>query len=344
VVDLAWGSSLRNDCARISRVVASGSKLLVTCSEPITPAGGEAWEVWRVTAAGELDPTFGELGDGIAFVPTVNEVDVAPLPGGGFLALGYAAAPPSRTSVTPLVAFVFSAAGRLTKTTEITIPVEPLSDAFDGWRVTARLLPTATGAVAVEELESSRDGFEVGTTRLQHFDAAGAVVDDLPFTGPSSGDVVGSEFVWSFAPLPGGRTALAGQSRTVDLSVPLETRGTFLRVLRPDGSPDPGFGTGGSVPLALSAVGARQPLTVVATNGSRFLVVAGQRGGAAVLERYDAGTGVLDPTFGDGGHAGVTLKTVDALATRAGIDQLYLRGTNAADRPAVARVWDQTVP
>jgi hypothetical protein len=345
-VDEAWGASLPNDCRRISRVVAWGAALLVTCSHLVSPTEGERWQIWKVAGAGQLDPSFGG-GDGIVDLPaTLDQVDVAPLPSGGFLALGHTRSTPQLDSVAPLEAIVFGATGTVTSSAQVDVPVQPLPDVFDGWRLGGRLVPTSSGATSVQELEATHESvqLEVGTSRVQHFGADGAAIDDPPFSGPSSGSQIGSEFFWGVAALPDGRTALAGESYLADLDNRLVVRDFFLRVLRPDGSPDPGFGAGGTVPLR-APTSVLNPRALVATNEGRHLVVGGHdSAGVAMLSRYDATTGTLDSTFADGGRAGVTISSIESFAPRAGGDQLYLGGTDGQGRPAVALVWNQVIP
>ena len=350
VVDEAWGSTLPNDCRNSSGAVATGTSVLFTCSH-LPASGPQVWQVWRVTAAGALDPTFGG-GDGIVDVPsTINELEVAALPNGGYLGLGYADIPLSRTSVMPLIAIVFSAGGAVVSTTQIDIPVTPVSDIFDGWHISTRLASTPNGVSAFERLSAviPSNSLEGVTVRVQHFDTNGAIVDAPAFTGPPigggpTGPTVAQYTIPGFVSLGDGRVASIGTVLLADFQT--NPRVSFLQVIGVNGSLDPQFGAGGIVRLLLADGSRLEPQTLVATNGGRFIVVAGvpAAGGAPLVARYDAHTGSLDPKYGDGGRAGVALAHVDAAELRAGIDQLYLGGTDTAGRPTVARIWNHITP
>jgi hypothetical protein len=131
----------------------------------------------------------------------------------------------------------------------------------------------------------------------------------------------------------------------VDLQNQTEVHLTLLTMTRPDGSADPAFGNGGVVPLVLADGGRFRPTGLAVANGGRTLVVAGvPQNGPPLLARYDATTGALDPTFADGGRGGVTIAGIEALVARPDVDQLYVGGSDAAGRPAVARIWNQLIP
>jgi hypothetical protein len=346
VVDEQWGAELPDECARIDRAVASGTTILVSCQHA-GPTGPLAWQLWRVTETGRLDAAFGG-GDGIADVPAeLAEFDVAPLPGGGALGLGRESLPLSTTSVAPLVAIVYSPEGTVTRTTELAIPLPlPLvPGGFEGWQIDARVVPTSTGVVALEALSLVPDGAVfVNVWRLQHFDATGAVVDDLAFTNSaSSGNNVGSDDFADHVGLSDGRTALALRRHTIDITTGASNSFALLIVLGADGSPDPGFGSSGRLLLTGRAGGDLFPSALLATNGNRYLVVAGSFGDA-LLQRYDARTGARDLTFGESGNAGVVLRSVDALAARSrDHEQVYIGGIDHQGRPAVARIWNGVV-
>ncbi len=347
VVDAAWGSTLPNTCRRTGRAVATGTSVLLACSHLTPPRGPEVWQVWRVTAAGALDPTFGG-GDGIVDIPSdLNQIDIAALPNGGFLGVGHAETVPSLTSVPPLVAVVYSRTGTVLSSTQITIPVDPLPDVFDGWRLGAALFRTPNGVAAAEAITArlTTNGFEAGLTRVQHFDANGMATDAPAFAAPTSGSGIGSEHIVGIAALSNGRTAIASTTTLVNVDAHSISTDSSLRMTRADGSPDPGFGFGGTVTLQLPAGGRFRPEAVVVTTGCRFILVAGSppRGGP-IVARYDGRTGALDPTFGDHGAFPVFLAQVAAGVPRGDADQVYFGGFDTAGRPAVTRVWNQTTP
>jgi hypothetical protein len=346
VVASDWGASLPTDCRRISRAVSSGTSILMTCS-PVPTSGQETWQLWRVTEAGELDPSFGG-GDGIVDVPAaLQSFDVAPLPGGRALGLGRAAQLQSPTAVTPLVAIVYSATGAVVSTSELPIPL-PIPQLPSGftWGIAAFVTPTPTGVAAVETLAALSGSFNPNVWRVQHFDVQGAVLDDPTFShGGSSGSAVGSDQVIGLVGLRDGRTAVAYRRQIVDVEAHFASTFYALSMFLPTGGFDPRFGTGGSRELTDPQGGTLDATSLSATNGDRFLVVAGRANGVAEVVRYDATTGALDPTFGNDGHAGTTIRTIDAVASRLGdFDQLYLGGQDHEGRPAVARMWNQLAP
>ncbi len=352
VVDPTWGSTLPTGCHDTSGAIATGTSVLFTCSH--LPANGpQVWQVWRVTAAGVLDPAFGG-GNGIVDLPsTINELEIAALPNGGYLGLGYATLPPSRTSVAPLIAMALSSAGAMVSTTQIDIPIPVIESPINfEWHIATRLVSVPAGVAALERRSAviPSNGLEDVTTRVQHFDADGAVVDSPVFIGPPLASLPNADTV-GFYPIPGfvslgdGRTATIA-TVTYVLSQAPDPRVSFVQVLGANGSPDLQFGNGGVLVLVLADGGRLDPTALVSTNGGRFLVVAGApaNGGAPLVARYDAHTGTLDPTYGNGGRAGVVLAHVDVAEARTGIDQLYLGGTDSAARPAVARIWNHIKP
>jgi hypothetical protein len=352
VVDQAWGSTLPNNCLSTSGAVAAGTSVLFSCSH-LPATGPQVWQVWRVTAGGVLDPTFGG-GDGIADLPsTINEVEIAALPSGRYLGLGYQTVPASATSLVPLIAVVLSPTGAILSTTQIDIPLIPnQSPVTFLWHVGVRLVATPTGVAALERRSAviPTNGIEDVWTRVQHFDVNGAIADTPEFVGPPinndpRGGPAALYAIPGYTSLGDGRVATASRVLFADFQ-PFPTIVSFLQVIRADGSPDPGFGDAGIVRLTLADGSRLEPQTLVATNGGRYLVVAGasENGGAPLVARYDSHTGALDPTYGNGGRAGVVLAQVDVAAARAGIDQLYLGGTDSAGRPSVARIWNHLTP
>jgi hypothetical protein len=344
VVDPSWGSSLPNTCRRTTRAIATGTSLLVTCSRLILPSGPEVWQVWRVTSAGHLDPTFGG-GDGIIDVlSTVNEFDIVPLPNGGYLGLGHQFTALSTSSVPPLVKIVYSASGTALSSTEIAIPVPALPVEAEGWRLGFRLSASATGVSVVESVTAriTANAFDIGMWRVQRFDANGATVATPPLVGPTGGAIVGNDVITGLVALRDGRTAVVGTRTAVNLQVERLSTDSFLWLVGPDGSHDP---LSNGVPLLLANGGRLDPVAIAATNNERFLVVAGAPpAGAPLVARYDAVSGTLDPGFGNGGRARVALARASAVVTRSGLDQLYLGGADAQGRPAVARIWNHITP
>lgn len=169
VVDEAWGSTLPNDCRNTSGAIATGTSVLFTCSH-LPTSGPQVWQMWRVTAAGVLDPTFGG-GDGIVDLPsTINQLEVAALPNGGYLGLGYADVPPSRTSVTPLIAIVFSSTGTTLSTTQIDIPVTPIGPTF--WERMAHQCPSGVNTGRCHRVRAAQRGHPDEWHRGRHHPGA----------------------------------------------------------------------------------------------------------------------------------------------------------------------------
>lgn len=212
-------------------------------------------------------------------------------------------------------------------------------------------MSTPAGVTAFERLSAviPTNGIEDVTTRVQRFDANGAVLDSPVFTGPPisgpNGGIAARYTLSGFVSLGDGRVAAAATIPFADFSGTASTV-SFLQVIGTNGSLDPQFGSGGVLRLVIADGTRLEPQTLVATNSGRFIVVAGvpAGGGAPLVARYDAHTGALDPTYGNGGRAGVALARVDAAELRTAFDQLYLGGTDTAGRPTVARIWNHIKP
>jgi hypothetical protein len=340
-VDPNWGASLPSDCDSAGGALATGSRILFLCGRLRPPSGPMGWQLWRVTTGGQLDPGFGG-GDGIVDLPArMVEVGVAPLPAGGVLALGHEVLPPSRTSVPPLLTTVLSPTGHVVASETLPITVPALPDQLDGYRLGAGLVATPTGALAVESLTSTVNGTstELGQNRQQHFSAAGAALDDPPWGSPGA---LGIDRIAAVVPLADGRIVQAATTTAIDVEFHHVSVSSSLRATAADGSPDAGFGNGGTVVLDIPGVGRLDPTAMLATNDEHFLFVVGtDPTGAPRIARYDAATGAIDPNFGNAGSLGVLLARVEAVAARTGTDQLYLAGLDAQSRPAVTRIWNQ---
>jgi hypothetical protein len=338
-VDPNWGSSLPTDCDHSGGAELGGSRILFLCGRVRPPSGPTGWQLWGVTTGGQLDPGFGG-GDGMVDLPEQMVVaSVAPLPGGGVLALGHEEPIPSRTSAPPILTTVLSPTGHVVSSETLPIAVNPLPDPADGYRLGAALVATATGAIAVESLTTTVAGVtELGQNRLQHFSAAGAAIDDPPFGGPG----LGIDRVAGVVPLSDGRIVQTGTTTTLDVEFRRTTVTSYLRATTADGSTDAEFGDGGNASLDLPGVGPLTPQALLATSDERFLVLLGDdANGALRIARYDAVTGAIDPGFGRDGSIGILLANTEVVAERTGADQLYLAGTDAQLRPAVTRIWNQ---
>jgi hypothetical protein len=341
-VDASWGTNLPA-CDSISRAVASGSSIVVACGHFVSrpSAVPRTWQLWRVTSAGVLDSTFGT--GGIVDLPTtLDNVDVAPLPGGAYLTLGHADALPSTTSVPPLVATVYSPTGSELSSTDIDLTVPPAPSDTSGYTWNASLSPTTGGAAAIETLSTTTTSggpYFFQTMAVQRFDATGAATDP---PGPTSFSTVDVE-PGGLVELAGGRIATAGTTLTYDFNPyhPTSTFTSWLRVTLPDGSPDPGFASGHDVTLLAPDGSFVRPSGLATTADGSGLLVVGNGAKGGVVFRFDATTGAATAAFGSNGEGNLQLKYVESV-TPGGTGLIYAGGSldgNQAPR-TVARFTD----
>jgi hypothetical protein len=342
-VDPTWGASLPQTCAKTSRAIAMGPAVVLSCLAP-TSTGSYAWQLWRVTAAGALDPTFGG-GDGIVPMTAGDQLDVVPLAGVGLFALDFQSAPPNRNAAMNVRTTVLSATGAVMSTTFMVVPVTALTAPFLGWTFRARLVPVASGALGVVSAGSGisgSPGLGVGLNRRLQFGADGNFVSMSSWTGPTGGDIVGEDVLAGTVVLQDGRIATAGRTAATNTQSGVTSNTSWVKVTTSDGSPDLEFGTDGELRLQDASGGRLDPSVLLATNDERRFVVIGVTStGARIAARYDSTTGAIDPTFGSGGRIGILLDRVDTAVPRTGINQLYVAGIDAQAHHAVARIWNQ---
>src|SRR5262249_28242224 len=153
--------------------------------------------------------------------------------------------PPSRTAVPPLLTTVLSSTGADVRsaTIDITPPIAQLPDAFEGWHISAVLVPTATGVTALERMRApTTSGNLEGTLiRVQHFGADGTALDDPTWQNPPGSGVVSQWAITGFVVLGDGRVVLAATLSTVDIQIGTQTTTAYLQLLKTDGTPDPSF-------------------------------------------------------------------------------------------------------
>jgi uncharacterized delta-60 repeat protein len=100
--------------------------------------------------------------------------------------------------------------------------------------------------------------------------------------------------------LPDGRLLVAGYAESGPVDAPGTTARVALARYRPDGTPDPTFGTGGTVVTSLFTSGIDFPeVALAAAPGGRLVV--GPHNGYTKVARLLLATGAPDATFGTGG-------------------------------------------
>jgi uncharacterized delta-60 repeat protein len=174
-------------------------------------------------------------------------------------------------------------------------------------RLTALVRQPADGKLVAVGIEVTGPQETATATVIRRYDAQGML--DAGFG--TAGEVVTTQPVRAFAALvqPDGAIVVAG--RGADETSP----GAITRFLS-DGSPDPGFGAGGTVVLnALTGPGSIRPAALLIVAGK--LVVGGVAQDDYAIVRYEA-DGTPDASFGTGG----LVKTTVADPFESGINAL----------------------
>ena len=272
----------------------------------------------RVLLSGQLDPTFGN--NGIALLGDTGSTDdaataIGVVPGTGPLAGELLAGGGSSGGDTAATLARYTAEG------------QPDTTFGNGGQVRLPL----NWKAGVEHLIVSADGSSIGigtpplgdssTPIIEKFKPGGAI--DQSWVGPGAG----LSSAHAIIDLGSGRTLLvAGQT---------------LAELKPDGSLDPSFGSGGEVTIApTGAVEFSPSAAALQSNGD--IVLAGQQltlGGTATraeVQRYTP-AGQLDTSFGSGGSvllSGVstTSSTLDAISVdpATNVDSIIVGGSDVA--------------
>lgn len=256
-------------------------------------------DVWRLTADGAFDATFGSSGvSGIGLGGSVRTTALARQPDGKILVAGGSGPSPTSTSADVLFIARLDAGGTLDSTFDgdgIAVLAPPITtDGFDA------LVVEPDGGVVAAALGGGTGGSTMALVRFLSDgspDAAygtGGIVTQVVSMGTSAA-VVG------LVRQPDGKlVASAGGGESYGTG-----NGFFLYRFDGSGAIDPTFGSGGTVQTILDPVGiARANAIALQPDGRIVAVGRGQSHDEAVILRYDD-DGSLDATFGTAGMVSV---------------------------------------
>jgi uncharacterized delta-60 repeat protein len=243
-------------------------------------AAGSGFALARYTPDGRLDPSFG-TGGRVLTGGTGAAYGVAIQPDGAIVAAGYTDGPTG----TDFAVTRYTADGAL----------DP-SFGTDG-----RVVTDLGGADHIAAIAVQRNGAVVvagdsdGDFALARYGRDGAPDPSFGTGGTVRTDLGGTDAARALAIEPRGAIVAAGSSNG-----PAGRDSDFALVrYRADGTPDPGFGTGGTVRTGFGSASSDVALAVaVAPDGQ--LVAAGTASSKVALARYDR-SGHLDTAFGSGG-------------------------------------------
>ena len=298
--------------------------------------------VARTSAAGTPDLAFGD--DGVAPPPVEmpRPQDVVALPAGGYALAGVGPGEGTRASAPPVVVAVLDDAGDVAAVASATPRVQPIPPEIDAtpYASGARVQATDSGAAVLASVGTTVVNVPFGTTAVSRLDADGDVVDGLHAPGF---DLRRDDWT-GVVDLDAGRWAVAATATTFDFEGHRQSTVGTVTIRLPDGSVDPAAPT---ISPALPDGRLILPRAVLSTAGGTRLWVAGAVAGSptAVVARYDAASGALDPAFGTGGIVTLPMASVSDMAVSVdGRARVYVAGTDAGGDVVVTRLFGHTSP